>query len=486
MTTKLKSIRNNIFSVSIAQIISLLLNIVTFGIIARVLSINDFGTFNYLLAIIGFVAKFIDLGINPIVLRETTKNGNFSEYLSSTLLVKSILIILVLIIINLYSLIFTNSFTENLLLNLFTINVFFSNKYTNIRELLITPYKVSLKMGYPMLLVLLDGVLLLVFSLFINPNQNALILFGLAYVISNIPSTIVLIIMLRKQENLKFSFNSGIFKSLLKMSLPIYGYVVLMVIYSQIDTVLIGIFNDEKSVALYSSAIRLSTPFMIFASAITLTFFPLIVNKIKNNENISKLVSSVFTIIFLFSTIISIFVFFHSKDIIGLVFGQKYILAVAPLKYLGISIVFLFINFFMVDLLTALNKQKMSFIYGVLINIFSIPLYFIFLTDYSYIGASIIKLVAIFVGSLYLFYMLQKTIKLRINYFKIAIWLAINILFFYFLSNLSFHIVVIPELIFVTISLLGLNILNYDELYTILSTVNLEKYLAKIKFLVNR
>lgn len=486
MTTKLKNIRNNIFSVSIAQIISLFLNIVTFGLIARVLSIKDFGTFNYLLAIIGFAAKFIDLGINPIVLRETSKNNNYNEYLGSTLIVKSILVVGLLFCVNIYSIIIQNSLTEKILLNLFTANIFFSNKYTNIRELLITPYKVALKMSFPMLLVLLDGLLLFILTLLISNSENALIYFGIAYIISNIPSTIILLVALKQNEGLKFLFSSKIFKILFKLSLPIYGYVVLMVIYSQIETVFIGILNNEKDVALYSSAIRLSTPFMIFASAITLTFFPLIVKKIKNNEDITNLVSSVFTLLLIFSSIISLFIFYHSKDIIEIVFGIKYIAAAVPLKYLGIGIVFLFINFFMVDLLTALNKQKFNFVYGILINIITIPLYFMFLPKYSFVGASIIKLMAIFMGCVYLLIKLIEIVKLRINYSKIAIWMVVNILFFYFLSDLSFYIVVIPELIFVTLSLLGLNILSYDELHTILKSFNLEKHLVKIQFLVKK
>ena len=283
-------------------------------------------------------------------------------------------------------------------------------------------------------------------------------------------------------KNLQYTRDS--LKSLIKMALPIYGYVILMVIYGQIDTLFLGIFNDEKAVALYSSAIRLSNPFMIFASAITLTFFPLIVKKIKNNEDIVKFVSTILTVLFLFSSTIALFVFFHSKDIIEIVFGEKYLLAEIPLKFLSISIIFLFVNFFMVDLLTALNKQKLNFIYGILLNIISIPLYIFILPKFSYLGASIIKLCAIALGSIFLFSILYKKVTLKIQYVNIFLWLCLNITFFYLLNNLSFYFALVPEGLFIILSLLFLNVLRYDELFTILSAINMEKHLSKIKFLV--
>ncbi len=485
MTSKIKLIRNNIFTVTTAQIFSLFLNMVTFGLVARILSIEDFGTFNYLLAIIGFSAKFIDLGVNPIVLRETAKTNNFSEYLGSVLFIKSLLLFCLLIIMNAYFFFAEINLMEKILLNLFTMNIFFSNKYTNIRELLVIPFKVKLRMEFPMILVLVDNFLLFVFSLFLKPSENVLIYFGMAYVVVNIPSTILLFVALKK-KGFVFNYSNSVLKLLLKMSLPIYGYVLLMVIYSQADTLFLGLINGEKPVALYSTAIRLSSPFMLFASAITVTFFPIIVKKIKEKEDISKIVSSILKMLIIFSSTISLFVFFHSKDIITIVFGEKYIESSVALKYLSISIVFLFVNFFLVDLFTALNKQKLNFKYGILINLISIPLYIIVLPNYSFIGASIIKLSAIFLGSIFFIYRLVNSVKIEINYMNIIGWLVINIIFFYLVSGFKFYWLLIPEGIFIVLSTFLLNVFDYNELFKIFSMFNKEKLLSKITFLVRR
>ena len=486
MSFTIKSVRNNLFSVTFAQFASFFLNIITFGIIARVLSVEDYGKFNYLLAIVGFTAKFIDLGINPIVLRESAKNNRFSEYIGSVFYVKSLLIILLLVFVNIFSFLVINTMTEKILLNLLIINIFFSNKYTNIRELLVIPYKICLKMEFPMILVLIDNILLLIISIFLKESEHALLYFGLIYLGTNIPSNVILFIVLIKKNEIKFLFNKDFFFRLLKMAFPIYGYVLLMIIYTQIDTILIGIFNGDNSVALYSTAVRLSNPFIIFASAITITFFPIIVNKLKEKKDVAKIIGSVVSLLILFSSTISLFIFFYSKDIIRIVFGENYMEESEPLQFLGISIIFLFINFFLVDLLTAFEKQKNNFIYGILINLLSLPFYFIFLPEYSYVSASIIKLSVIFVGSIYLFLSVNRIVKIRIHIFKLMIWFFLNFIVFSFLQNLNLYYAIFIECIFVSISILILRVLTYDEIMTILSMLNIEKFMNKFSFWVEK
>ena len=148
--------------------------------------------------------------------------------------------------------------------------------------------------------------------------------------------------------------------------------------------------------------------------------------------------------------------------------------------------VFLFINFFLVDLLTAFEKQKNNFIYGILINLLSLPFYFIFLPEYSYVSASIIKLSVIFVGSIYLFLSVNRIVKIRIHIFKLMIWFFLNFIVFSFLQNLNLYYAIFIECIFVSISILILRVLTYDEIMTILSMLNIEKFMNKFSFWVEK
>lgn len=486
MKTKYKSIRNNIFSITFAQILSLIFNIITFGIAARILSVSDFGLFNYNLAIIGFTAKIIDLGINPIVFRETSKNNAYDKYLGSALATKFLLIILLIVIINTYAVFARLATTTVVLLNLFAINIFFSNKYTNIRELLITPYKTTLRMSIPMILILLDNVLLLLLTLSLNFFNNKLITFAFFYVIANLPSTIILFWLLIKKEKIHFKFEAKLIKSLILTAFPIYGYVVLNIIYKQLDVILLGSIKGADAVAIYSAAVRLSSPFVIFASAITMTFFPIIVKKLENKENINNIVSSVIKILIAFSFTIAMLIVFNAKIILYLVFGEKYIYAELPLQLLITVMTFSFLNFFLVDLLTALNKQKYNFIYAAILLAITTPLYFILLPKFSYNGAALTKLFAIFIGTIFLIYNTMKKVSLNINLIRFILWIGSATLIFIFLSKLNFWIAIPLQVLTLIVLLFILQIFSYSELEIIFTCINKKHLLTKFATLLKK
>ena len=475
-------VRNNIFSITFIQIVSLVINIFVFGIVARILSVSDFGLFNYYLAIIGVTAKFLDLGINPIVLRETSKSGKYGEYLGTALILKGGLIILLLIAENIYFYFDNSPITIRVLANLFTVNIFLSNKYTNIRELLITPFKVALRMYTPMLLVLLDGVLLLILTLLINFFDNKLIAFTFAYVLANLPSTLLLLYLLFRKEKIKFSYNLGILKYVVKEALPIYGYVALLAAFRQMDTALIGAINGTRDVANYSVALRLSTPLLILVSSITMTFFPLLVKKLKNNEDIAKTISFLYSVIFVITISVFLLISFNSKFFLTLVFGTKYKSSSFALTVLSGSLIFASLNFFMVDLLTILSKQKFNFVYGLMLNLIALPLYFIILPKFTFNGAAVVRTFALFTGTLFLLYKVFSNVKVNTRFFKISVWLLLNIALFFVFSQFEFYFAIPLETIAIILTTLYSRIFNYEELELIFGMIKQEKLLHKLPF----
>ena len=130
MSSLFNSIRNNVLSVSFSQFASLLFNIITFGIAARALGIEDFGYFNFLLAGIGVLSKIIDLGVNPIVFRESAKDKEFDRYILPVLTYKLILILVIILSLNAFFQIYQFEYRKILIINFLVINIFLSN--TNI------------------------------------------------------------------------------------------------------------------------------------------------------------------------------------------------------------------------------------------------------------------------------------------------------------------------------------------------------------------
>jgi len=475
------SIRNTFFSISAGQIVALLLNIITFGIAARMLDVNDFGRFNYLLAIVGILAKLVDFGLNPIVFRETSHTKSYNQYIGTTLIFKVFMLLILLIFSNLSMWLINESGTGFILMNLMLLNVFFSNKFTNIRELSVIPFKVELRMALPMSLVILDNIIFLILVLFLNNFENKLVVFGIFYLISNIPGAILLLISLVKNFHFKPDFSYPKLKEIVIEALPLFGFIIFTYIFMQADIIILRFFRGDADVGIYSVAIRLSMPLIIIPTALTSSIFSILVRKIKEEIDYSIIVNTTLKLLAVFALSLFLIISFNSELIINIIFGSKFISSKIPLIILSFSLLFLFINFFILDLFTALNLQKINFKYSVLLNIIVLPLYLLLIPNYSFYGASAGKTLTFFLGSVYLSYFLSKKIHLKINAFKILYWFVFNLLTNYLL-NLILHEYVLGIINFLVLasSVIVFRIFTKDELLKITEMFGLGDRISKI------
>lgn len=118
-------VRNNSIILFFAQAFSLVLNIFSISLAARYLGVEDFGQFNYYLAIVGVGAKILDFGFNPIIFRELSQKGNEGKYLGSVLIFRISIYLLVIIVIALLGILFNYDYLKLTLILILFINVFF-------------------------------------------------------------------------------------------------------------------------------------------------------------------------------------------------------------------------------------------------------------------------------------------------------------------------------------------------------------------------
>lgn len=481
MSKLTNSIRNTFLSITFGQVLALLLNIVTFGIAARILDVNEFGNFNYLLAIVGILAKLIDFGLNPIVFRETSHSKNYNQYIGSSLIFKGLLLIVLIIISNLTMLIMNETRISFILMNLLLLNILFSNKFTNFRELLIIPFKVELKMVLPMAIIILDNLIFLILVLFLNNFENKLLVFGIFYLISNIPGAFLLLISLINNFHFKPDLSYSKLKEIIIQALPLFGFIIFTYIFMQADIIILRFFKGDTDVGIYSVAIRLSMPLIIIPSALTSSIFSILVRKIKEGIDYSTIVNTTLKLLVVFALSLFLIISFNSELIINIVFGSKFINSKIPLIILTFSLLFLFINFFILDVFTALNLQKINFKYSILLNLIVLPLYLSLIPNYSFYGASAGKTLTFFFGSVYLFYFLSKKIHLKINALKILYWFVFNIIVNYLLSSiLNEYILGIINFLVLVSTLMIFKIFTKDELLKIAEIFGLENKFSKI------
>jgi O-antigen/teichoic acid export membrane protein len=458
------------------------LNVVAIVLAARFLGVSDYGTFNTLLAAISILSKFVDFGIEPIVFREFSKTKDSFDLFNSALNLRFLLYIVLVIGFNIIAPFINYSPRAIILSNIMFTTIPLSMKMVNIRELLATPFKVNLKMHYPMTLSILDNFLLLLMILAVPFVKDAILYFVIAYSLSNLPGFILSFYFLKKKFGYKYqiTLNKGIW--LLKESLPMLGYVILNTIFVQIDIIILHNYWKPFDVGIYSAASRLTMPLSIIPAAIVTTVFPILVKKLSDNNDTKFITNMVIKLLYFLAFIMAAVFTFESQAIVKLLFGIEYVSSAYAASILYWCQIFLFFGFYSLSVLLADNKQQYYFIYSIIQVVVNLGLCFLFIPKYSFVGAAIAKLIASFVSFVFVLLALNKFgFRPSIGRYRALLWSTIMIGVLYLLSYLPvipYLLLSVPIIIVITIFT---GIFSRAEIQVFFRLIDREQWFSKFE-----
>lgn len=442
----------------------------------RFLGKESFGTFSYLLAVIGILSKFVDFGIEPIVFREFSKEKNNFHLFNSALSLRFFIYAILVIAFNIASPFLNYSAREILLSNILFTTIVLSAKTVNIRELLSTPFKVNLKMHYPMTLAVLDNLVLLMMVVFIPFMKDEVLYFVIVYAISNIPGFVLSFYYLKKKYNHKFIFtlDRGIW--LLKESLPLFGFVILTSIFMQIDIVILNYFKGPADVGIYSSGVRLTAPLSIIPGAIVTTVFPILMKRMSDRVSSDSLSNLVIKLLYFISFVLAAVFTFESTSLVRLIFGPEYITASLPASILYWCQIFIFFTFYTLAVLIAKNHQFYNFLFGAIQVVVNLGLNFLLIPKYSFLGASLAKLIASFASFVFILIVISKLgYRPSIGRYKVLVWSILMCCGLYLLSFLPLIIYLVLSPVFIALLTLGIKLFSGEELQIFFRLVNKEE-----------
>lgn len=447
----------------------------------RFLGVESFGTFSSLLAVIGILSKFVDFGIEPIVFREFSKEKENFQLLNSSLSLRFSIYVILVVGFNIAAPFFGYTTREILLSNILFTTIVLSSKQVNLRELLSTPFKVNLKMHYPMTLAVLDNLLLLLLIVFIPFMKDTVLFFVIVYAVSNVPGFILSFYYLHKKYGYKFAFTLDRGMWLLKESLPLFGFVILTSIFTQIDIVILNYLKGPYDVGIYSAGVRLTVPLGIIPGAIVTTVFPILMRRMSDKVSSDALSNLVIKLLYFISFVIAAVFTFESDSLVKLIFGPEYLAASLPAAILYWCQVFLFFTFYTLVVLIAKNHQFYNFIYGTIQVVVNLGLNFMLIPKYSFLGAALAKLIASFASFVFILIIISKLgYRPSIGRYKVLIWSFLMCGAFYLLSFIPLipYLIVSPFLI--AILTLGIRLFGEDELLVFFRLVNKEELGRKL------
>ena len=410
--------------------IRLVVGIYVIALIARYMGPSVFGQLNFALATLSVLVVIVNVGLNRIVIRETTAAINDNEMRAEVVATAFFLRLLASLIIMAIVGLGVVFYAENgslLLLVLASITLIPFDvvdlhqqgvaKIRGVSIIRTTVFMISagMKIG----IVYLNGSIAWIFALVFV--EYFLLALGFLYLTNKINGMSFL-------SFTKFSRYRAV--SFLKESWPelIAGFS--GVLFVRLDQIMLQLMQGEESVGIYSAAVRISEAWYFFPTAIISVTFPKIVQM--KHESESKFLKG---LQFLYSTIVAFTVFvclgmiLFSSFVIDLLYGVEYSQSAIILRFHCLIAIFIFLGSASGSWLAAekkliwnLHRNLFGLIVNIIANVILIP-------SYGPIGAAWATLIAV-IAAFYLFDMF--TPKLRLMFImksKALFTLGMNSLF---------------------------------------------------------
>jgi hypothetical protein len=222
-----------------------------------------------------------------------------------------------------------------------------------------------------------------------------------------------------KKTNYKINFKSSDLKKHIKPLFFIFSSIIFISFYTLLDTILLGFLSNERSVGIYSMALKVARVPMMFIGALGVVLIPklsILYNE-NNSETFKKLIEKSIFFVLTFSIPVIFLLSSCSKEIILLFAGSDFIDSQFVLILLSTLGLFIGIsNVFGLQVLTPMSKDKYLTISVFLGTIVSVGLNFLLIPIYKEKGAAISNVLAEFTVMASTIFFTRKFIKINVSY----------------------------------------------------------------------
>lgn len=378
-----KVLFNTIYQAT-GKIITSLLGIISFSILARYLSIGQMGEYNLILNFVSFLAIFADFGLGTILIRDTaiekTSSNTFSLIYTLRLLSSILFIGFGSFLIYL--------FPYSMEVKIGVLIYALANIFSQLSTIIWATFQARLRF--------IQGVIIQVCTSFINCVLLILaVWFHLPFLyfiiftsIASVCGYLLSISILREKPMLIFDLKR--YTTILNQAWPLAAAVIMSLIYFKIDALILPYFYNPlhyPDVAYYGIAYKVFEVLLVFGGFYTGTLFPHFSSKI-NNKSFHRDFRKGFFWTLGIAVLGSAGLFLFAKMFILILGGSRYLPAVTSLKILALAFCPTILSGFFLDVAVAGKKQLLLFKCTAAAAVLNIVLNLIFIPQYSFIGAS--------------------------------------------------------------------------------------------------
>ena len=373
------------------KIVQSLIGLIISMLTARYLGPSNYGTINYAVAIVSFMAPILRLGIDNILVRELIEDKNKEgTVMGSAILLNLISSFLCIIGIIAFVSIMNRGDTETIIVcSLYSIQLIFQSF-----ELLRFWFQAKLLSKYTTIVSLIGYLVVTAYRIFLLATQKNVYWFALSYSVENLVLAVLQLVFYRRYSDQPLQFSKEVSIRLLNAG-KYYIISDLMVnIFAQTDKIMLKNIISSDATAYYSAALTCASMTGFVFTAILDSYRPIIFESKKDNESRFELnLIRLFAIIIYLSLLQSIVMTIFANLIIKILFGADYMPAVSALRIVVWYTTFAYVGSIRNMWILSEGKQKYLLPINGMGALLNIILNFIFISRYGANGAAVASLI---------------------------------------------------------------------------------------------
>ncbi|HOX86004.1 MAG TPA: flippase [bacterium] len=365
MTLIARKVTQNSFYILAGRIAALGFNMITIVVLARYWGKETFGVFSYALVFVGFFALLPDFGMQPVLVREISKNrSRLDAVWSNALTIKVVFALIAFIAANLYAgLAFDDPLLRSAILIL-SLTLFVTTKSSTVRVAFESVFYADMQIKYPVLFQLIDGVVQTAIVLLLVWLRADTVWILACYVLANLPGLLATLVVFFRHNRISFSPDRKVLQWLMRESFPLALYLAMMLVYDRLDVLFLQHFWGEEAVGLYSAAFRLTAPMAFIPFAITTTIYPLLARGNQaGSPDLDQLFGLGLKILLLIGISIGMVSTLFAPLLINLLYGADFAASGRPFEILIWSQSVFFLAFFLIDYNNSQQRQRRNTLY---------------------------------------------------------------------------------------------------------------------------
>jgi O-antigen/teichoic acid export membrane protein len=362
-----------------AEVIRKVLRLLLVVVAARILGDDVYGRFAWSMGTTMLFWILADMGIHQLIIREISRRpGEVKKILANGLAVKLLLsagtggalILLITLLGRPHEVFLTTVILTGSLL------------FMSFLELFKSIFHAFQRMIYDGLMTLLETVLIVGGGLAVIASGGGIISLAWVYMIAfALTMVCAMLIVIRKFTPIAVEWNRETVRYLVREGLPIGINHFFAMVYTYVDTFMLGLMINDEVVGWYNAAFRLRFAMQfIGASIVKAVYPPLSASYHENRDTFTHLFERAFKVLLFFGIAMAVVVSIEAERIMLFFFTEEYRPGATVLQIMVWALVFVFLNLLMAHTTRASDRQRFSArvvavgaFFNVALNAFLIP-----------------------------------------------------------------------------------------------------------------